>query len=126
MMADLIYKEEVFAIIGAAMEVHRHLRSGFAEAVYQEAMEYELQTRCIAFERQKPLAVMYKQMLLKKTYVADLVCHNQIIVELKSQTAITKLDIAQTLNYLRITGLKLALIINFGDPANLEWQRLIY
>jgi len=124
-MADLIYKDEVFAIIGAAMEVHRHLRNGFAEAVYQEAMELELRSRSVPFERQKHLAIVYKDVLLKKTYVADVVCYGQIIIELKSQPAITKLDIAQALNYLRITKLKLALIVNFGDASNLEWQRLI-
>jgi GxxExxY protein len=81
---ELLFKDEVYAIYGAAIEVHKELGSGFLEAVYQEALEIELQSRGIPFESQKSLPILYKGRLLKKEYVADLVCYGKIIVELKS------------------------------------------
>ena len=79
-MRELILKEEVFAIVGAAIEVHRELGPGFLEAVYQEALEIELRERGISFEAQKPLRISYKGKTLNKEYFADVVCYGQIIV----------------------------------------------
>lgn len=125
-MVDLILKDEVFAIVGAAMEVHRVLGSGFLEAVYQEAMEIESASRLLPFVPQKILCVHYKDYLLKKEYVADLVYCNQIIVELKALDKLTGREEAQILNYLKATKMKVGLLINFGSSPKLEWKRFVF
>ena len=89
-MTDLIYKNEVFAIVGAAMEVHRYLGSGFLEAVYQEAMEIEMNEKNIPFVSQQILKIQYKQHILRKEYVADVVCFEKIIVEFKALDKLTE------------------------------------
>ena len=121
---NLLYKDEVFAIIGAAMEVHNQLGCGFLEAVYQEAFEVELKGRNIPFETSKHLQIQYKGALLNKGYIADLVAYDKIIIELKSIDTLTENDDAQLLNYLKATGLELGLLINFG-ASKLEWKRRI-
>ena len=124
-MSALLYKEEVFAIAGAAMEVYNHLGSGFYEAVYQEALEIELQKRGIPFRGQVALPVSYKGIQLKKEYVADLICYDNIIVELKAEDVLTNRETAQALNYLKATGYRLAVIINFGNKSGLDWKRVV-
>jgi len=130
-MTDLLFKEEAFAIAGAAMEVHRVVGAGFLEEVYQESMELEFELRGVPFERQKRLRIRYKERWLKKEYVADFVCHASIIVELKALAQWSGKEEAQVLNYLRATGLRLALLLNFGNPKNwngsaLSFNRLVY
>jgi GxxExxY protein len=122
---NLLHADEVYAIVGSAMEVHNELGAGFAEAVYQEAMELELTSRGIPFERQKKLRIKYKDQLLEKEYLADLVCYGQIIVEIKAQRDLRPREESQCINYLKVTGLRVGLLINFGDPGRLEWQRLV-
>ena len=122
---DLVFAEEVYAIIGAAMEVHRVLGHGFLEAVYAEAMAIELHTRGIPFRAQAPIEIHYKGQALKKHYVCDLIAFDQIVVELKAIPALGTTETAQTLNYLRATGKPLALLINFGTSTKLEWHRYI-
>lgn len=122
---DLLYKEEVYAIIGAAIEVHRHLGSGFLEAIYQEALEIELESHSIPFKPQKELQVFYKGQLLKKEYIADFVCYDKIIVEIKALNQLSGLEESQLINYLKVSGLRLGLLINFGSVGKLEWKRLI-
>jgi GxxExxY protein len=124
MANELLLKDEVYAVVGAAMEVHNVLSSGFAEAVYQEAMEIELVARGIPFEAQKLLTITYKSIVLKKEYIADLVCFGQLIVEIKAQK-LSGREEAQVVNYLRATGFRVGLLINFGDPARLDWQRFV-
>ena len=124
-MAELLFKDEVFQIVGAAIEVYNELKMGFLESVYQEAMELELGDRAIPFVSQVPLRIRYKQHTLKKTFIADLVCFSAVLVELKAIQQLTKADEAQVLNYLRATGLRVGLLINFGDPGRLDWKRLI-
>ena len=124
-MTQLILKDEVFAIIGAAIEVHRELGPGFLEAVYQEAMETELRARQIPFEAQKPIRVRYKERLLTNQYFADLVCFEQIIIELKALNRLSGNEEAQILNYLKATRFRLGLLINFGSHGRLEWKRYI-
>ena len=124
-MSELLYKEEVFAIVGAAMEVYNQLGHGFYEGVYQEALEIELQKRNIPFCAQVSLRVSYKGMPLKKEYVADLVCFDKIIVELKAEDVLTNRETAQALNYLKATGYRLAVIINFGNKSGLDWKRVV-
>lgn len=119
---ELIFKDEVFRIIGAALEVSNHLGCGFLEAVYQEALGIEFAERQIAFEAQKRIEISYKGTVLSKVYVADFLCMECILVELKAIKAITGVEESQLLNYLKATGLPLGLIINFG-PKKLEWRR---
>ena len=122
---ELIYKDEVYSIMGAAMDVHRELGSGFLESVYQEALEMELTRRQIPFESQKPIKIIYKGMTLNKEFVADLICYGKIIVELKAQENLSGKEEAQVLNYLKATGIKVAVVINFGSHPKLEWKRLV-
>ena len=123
-MAKLILKDEVFAIIGAAMEVHREKGCGFAEPVYQECMEIELADRKIPAEAQKEMAIFYKGRQLKKTYLADFVAYGKIIVELKALDQLTSREESQVINYLKSFGLDLGVLINFGAPS-LEWKRIV-
>jgi GxxExxY protein len=122
---ELIFKDEVYAIMGAAMDVHRELGSGFLESVYQEAMEVEL-THCgIPFESLKSIRIIYKGEMLKKEFIADLICFEKIIIELKAQDSLSGREEAQILNYLKATRMKLGLVINFGSHPKLEWKRLV-
>jgi GxxExxY protein len=125
-MSELIYKDEVFAIVGAAIEVHRILGSGFLEGVYQEAMELESRAKEIPFQSQKILQIQYKQHILKKEYIADMVCFEKIIVELKALDKLTGREESQVINYLKATGYKVGVLINFGAQPKLEWKRFVY
>lgn len=124
-MAGLVLKEEVFSIVGAAIEVHRELGPGFLEAVYQEAMEMELRERKIPFEAQKPLQIYYKGNPLNKEYMADLICYGRIIVELKAINRLSGNEESQVLNYLQAMGIKVGLLANFGSHGKLEWKRFV-
>jgi len=121
---ELIYKEEVYEIVGAAMEVHKILGAGFLEVVYQEALEKEFILRSIPFEREKQLRIYYKGQELSKYYVADFICFDHIIVELKALSALDNDHLAQVINYLKATKNELGLLINFGQ-ASLEYKRVI-
>jgi GxxExxY protein len=125
-MAELILKDEVYAVVGAAIEVHRVLGSGFLEPVYQEAMEIESKIRSLPFEAQKILEIYYKEYRLKKEYIPDFVYYGQIVVELKAPDRLTGREEAQLLNYLKATGMKVGVLINFGSHPKLEWKRLVY
>lgn len=124
-MAELLFKDEVYAIVGAAMEVYNELGAGFLESVYQEAMELEMTDRQIPFQPQVPLRIKFKERLLKKTFCADFICYGAVLVELKAMDQTTKREEAQVLNYLKATGLRVAMIINFGDPGRLDWTRVV-
>ncbi|MCI0626117.1 MAG: GxxExxY protein [Acidobacteria bacterium] len=124
-MSELLFKEEVYRIVGAAIEVHRELGSGFLEPVYQEAMALELASCSIPFEAQKALQIMYKGHQLKKEYVPDFVCYQQIIVELKALAQLSGTEEAQALNYLKATRFRVALLLNFGSRGKLEWRRFV-
>ena len=115
---------QTYAIIGAAMEIHKQLGHGFLEAVYQEAAVVEFSLRQISFAREVLLPVHYKEKLIAQ-YKADFVCFSQIIVEFKAQSELTSVNEAQVLNYLKATGFQRALLINFGAPS-LEYKRLIF
>lgn len=122
---ELIFKEEVYKIIGAAMEVYNALGAGFLEAVYQEALTIEFESQLIPFKTQVELPIYYKNKPLKKLYVADFIVWDKIIVEIKAQENLTKVDEAQLLNYLKASKIKLGLLINFGNKKKLEWKRII-
>lgn len=124
MNADLPRDPETYAIIGAAMEVHRELGNGFLEGAYQDALEIELTQRGIPFTREHPVPVTYKGHVLGTPYRADFVCYGSIIVELKAIKALTDVESAQVLHYLKATGLERALLINFATPR-LDYKRFI-
>ena len=121
--SGLLFKEESYKIIGAAMEVHRLLGCGFVEPVYQEALEKEFVLRGIPYEREKELCVSYKGSQLSKTFKADFVCYGKIILELKAVKEFADEHYAQIYNYLRASGLDLGLLINFGS-ASIEFERV--
>ena len=116
---------QTYAIIGAAMEVHRQLGHGFLEAVYQEALALELESLEIPFQREVVLPIRYKGELLQCGYRADFICFKEVIVELKAVSQLTVVDEAQTINELKSTGLHRALLINFGAPR-MEYKRLVF
>ena len=124
-MTELIFKDEVYAIVGAAIEVHRVLGHGFLEAVYQEALEIESQTRGLPFESQKPIKIRYKEHFLKKEYIADLVYFGEVIVEHNALDALTTREEGQLLNYLKATDSPIGILINFGSRGRLEWKRFV-
>ena len=125
MTAELIFKKEVYEIVGAAIEVHKILGHGFLEAVYQEAYEYELKRRRIPFRSRVELRIKYKDRYLEKVYIADLTAYGKIIVELKALSNLSGSDEAQVINYLKATGFKVGVLINFGSPIKLEWKRFV-
>ena len=114
-----------YAIIGAAMEVHRQLGHGFLEAVYQEALAIELIARGVPFQREVELPVSYKGTPPHCTYKADFICYEVIIVELKALAKLTGVELAQVINYLKATGFPLGLLLNFGAPS-LEHKRVVF
>jgi len=122
-MVELLHKHLSFAIIGAAMEVHNVLGSGFLEAIYQAALEKESAIRGILFNRKVKLPVSYKSELIGE-YEADLVVDEKIIVEIKSISRLNSVHEAQAIHYLTATGLQLALLVNFG-AGSLEYRRVI-
>lgn len=122
---DLLYKDEVYAIIGAAIEVHKEMGPGFLEPVYQECLELEFASREIEFEPQRPLPIYYKSRKLKKEYVADFLCMGKIIVEIKALDILSGHETAQVINYLKATGLRVGVLINFGSHGKLEWKRFV-
>jgi len=116
---------QTYAIIGAAMEIHRQLGHGFLEAVYQEAAVIEFPLKQIPFEREVALPIRYKNILLPIHYRADFVCFSEIIVEFKALSRLSTVEEAQLLNYLKATRLKRGLLINFG-ASSLQYKRLVW
>ncbi|MEI6583165.1 MAG: GxxExxY protein [Chitinophagia bacterium] len=121
---DILFKEYSYAIIGACMEVHNHLGTGFLEVVYKDAIEIELIKSGVYFEREKKYEVFYKGNKLLHYYIADFVVEETVILEVKAAAAISPVFIAQTINYLKVSGNKLGLLINFGE-AQLRVKRLV-
>lgn len=121
---DLIFKEQVFEIVGICMEIHRILGKGFTEIVYKDAMEYEFKKRSINYSREEKFKIQYKDTTLPHTYNADFVYDNKIILEVKTQANIIRNHYRQTLNYLAASKIKLGLIINFGGDS-LKFKRII-
>jgi GxxExxY protein len=103
-------------IIGAAIEVHRHLGPGLLESAYEDCLAYEFLQREIPFERQQPIPVVYKEIKLETGFRADFLVGGLVIVELKATEKLAKIYEAQVLTYLRLSGCKLGLLINFNVP----------
>jgi GxxExxY protein len=113
-----------FAIIGAAMEVHRNLGAGFLEAVYQEALTIEFESRGLPFLAQVQLPISYQGQVLKTHYRADFLCFESVLVEIKALNQLTGVEESQILNYLKASNHEVGLIINFGAPS-LEHRRFV-
>ena len=120
---DLIYREEFYNILGACFEVYKELGSGFLESVYQESLELEFPRRSIPFKSQQTLIISYKNTPLSQKYVPDFVCYGKIILEIKAIKSLADEHRAQTINYLKSTGFKLGILINFGHYPKIEFER---
>ena len=114
-----------YAIIGAAMEVHRQFGCGFLEAVYQEAFAMELADRDIPFVREQALPIFYKEHRISCDYRADFICFESLIVELKAVGTLSPVNEAQVINYLKAANIEVGLLINFGEKS-LRYKRLIF
>ncbi|HBS86084.1 MAG: NADH:ubiquinone oxidoreductase [Bacteroidetes bacterium GWF2_38_335] len=124
-MSDLIYKKEVFQIIGLCMEVHNNLGHGFKEIVYKDALEMEFENADIIFDREVLYTVNYKGIILPHRFKADFVISDQIIFEVKALSkGFSEEHIAQCINYLKLSGNKLCLLVNFGEPR-LNYKRIV-
>lgn len=122
-MNDLLFKDEVYAIQGAIYEVYKILGNAYKEEVYQQCLERELQLRGIPFDSKKELKIFYKGEPIDKTYIPDLWCYGKIIVELKAVREFTGEHFAQIDNYLKLTGCKLGLLVNFGSYPKVTIKR---
>lgn len=121
----MLLKEEVYAIQGAVFEVYREMGSGFLESVYQECLERELESRGIPYIAQPDICLSYKGAILQHACRPDLVCHGKVILEIKAVREIAPEHRAQVLNYLRATGHRLGLIVNFGHHPKVEIERFV-
>ncbi len=122
---NIFYKEECFLIQGAIFEVYKEMGCGFLEAVYQECLEREFTSKKIPFSSQKEIRLCYKGVVIEQSYKPDFICFEKIIVEIKSIKAIAPEHKAQVINYLKATGLKLGLLVNFGEYPKASISRLV-
>lgn len=120
----IIYKEESYKIVGICMEVHNNLGAGFSEIVYKDALELEFKNAKIDYYREREYAVNYKGIILPHKFYADFVVFDKIILEVKGKNKIADEDIAQSINYLKVSENKLAILINFGE-SKLNYKRII-
>jgi len=117
-------QDETKLLIGIAFDIHTILGKGFLEIVYKDAMEYELQKRSILYEREKEYVVPYKEITLPHKFYADFIVFNNIILEIKAKEGIADVHYSQTLNYLKVSGCKVGLILNFGE-GSLKIKRVV-
>lgn len=123
-MSELLYKEEVFTLVGLCMEIHRGLGKGHDEVIYKDALVVELQRAKIPFTRERKYEVNYKGVILPHSYFADFVPWDKIIFEAKAVEALSDAHVKQVLNYLAAAKLELGLLVNFGADS-LEWKRVV-
>lgn len=124
-MAELLFKDESYRIVGACFEAYNEEGCGFVEPVYQECLEIEFEMQGIPFQAQQQLQLSYKGRKLKQVYIPDFVCFEQIIVEIKAVSKLCDEHRAQVHNYLKATGFRLGLLINFGSHPKLEYERIV-
>lgn len=120
----IIYKEESYEIIGTCMEVHRELGHGFLEVIYKDALEVVFSENRMFYEREKPYPIYFRKILLSHMFYADFVVLEKIILEVKSMSELHDAHIAQTINYLKVSGSKLGILVNFGRDK-LEYKRIV-
>jgi GxxExxY protein len=124
-MTEIILKEESYKIVGACMDVHKNLGTGFKEVIYKDALEIEFKTLKVPFSREKKFKIKYKGLILPHQYFADFVVYDSIILEVKSTPFIVNAFVAQTINYLKASGFKLGIIANFGEKS-FSYKRVVF
>ena len=124
-MPEIIFRDEAYAIMGACFEVYNKMGVGFGEPVYHECLKIEFELRGLPASSKPELILEYKGRRLVKTYEPDFVCYNQIIVELKAVSDLNEEHRAQVHNYLKATGFRLGLLINFGGKQQLQYERIV-
>jgi GxxExxY protein len=123
---ELVSKELTYEVVGLCMSVHRELGHGFLESVYKDAIQFEFAEAGIDYSREKEYCIGYKGVILSHRFYADFVIGNELILEVKAvENGICTANIAQTINYLKVSGCKIGLIVNFGRKS-LEYKRLIF
>ena len=125
MAEEYILKDETYQIMGACFSVYKDKGNGYVEPVYQDSMEIELAHLGIPFDAQRNYPLHHRSIQLRHSYTPDLLCYDQVIVELKAAKALTDEHRAQVINYLKVTGLQLGLLVNFGAFPKVEWERII-
>ncbi|WP_299395490.1 GxxExxY protein [uncultured Gelidibacter sp.] len=123
-MANILYKDESYAIVGVLFDVYNNLGSGFSEIVYKDALEYEFTQLHIPFEREKEYQVAYKNVYLKHKFYADFVLFDKIILEIKSISNLNDAHTSQCINYLKVSDCKLAILANFHKNL-LDHKRIV-
>ncbi len=123
-MSKLLFEQETYSILGKCFIVHNHFGPGMLEIIYKDALEIEFSNANVFFEREKEYPVFYNNIKLKHTFYADFVVFDKIILEIKAVSALSDAHIAQSINYLKISSSRIALLVNFGQER-LEYQRLI-
>ena len=124
MEESYLYESETYRIIGAMMEVHKTLGCGFLEAVYQEALAIEFDLQKIPYVKEKKLLLFYKEVQMEKFYVADFLCYDKIVVEIKALSALISTHDSIMINYLNATKFKVGILGNFGEKS-LKYKRLV-
>lgn len=124
-MEKVVFKEESYRIMGACFEVYKEKGCGFVEPVYQECLKIELELQDIPFQEQHELDLTYKGRPLKQKYKPDFICFDKIILEIKAVSQLADEHRAQVHNYLKATGYKLGLLVNFGHNPKVEWERIV-
>ncbi len=122
---ELLFREESYRVMGACFEVSKDKGCGFLEAVYQECLELEFEAQGIPFQPQAELALHYRGRRLKQTYQPDFICFDAIILEIKAASGLTDEHRTQVHNYLKATGLRLGLPVNFGHHPQVESVRIV-
>jgi GxxExxY protein len=122
---EIVFKEESFAIVGACFGVYNEMGCGFIEPVYQECLEIELECRKILFQAQSELSIKYKARTLEKKFKPDFICFGKIVLEIKAVSELCDEYRAQVHNYLKATGFRLGLLVNFGHYPKLEYERIV-
>jgi GxxExxY protein len=123
-MTNILFKEESFKIVGICMNIHSVLGMGLKEINYQDAMEIEFIDNNIPYKREQRFKVIYKNKILRSPYIADFVLFDKIIIEVKSAASIIDAHLAQTLSYLKVSNMKLGIIVNFGEKS-LRYKRVV-
>ena len=121
----LLYEEETYKVLGACFEVYKDKGCGFLEAVYQECLDIELSLQSIPFEIQPSVSLSYKGHALRQTYIPDLICFQKIVVEIKAVSSLDDTHRAQLHNYLKASGHRVGLLVNFGHHPKIEHERII-
>ena len=123
---EIVLKEERYKIVGACFEVYNAMGCGFLEAVYQECLGIEFSNQVIPFKAQVPIELSYKGQVLQQKYVPDFICFEKVIVEIKALKDLCDEHRAQVHNYLKATGYRLGLLVNFGQHPKLQYERIVY